>query len=49
MGEYLRVFPYFGEPLGEPKYKEEELISPILIDKTSNNPFIIHNISYVTF
>ena len=29
------------------KYKEEELISPILIDKVSNNLFIIHYISYV--
>ena len=26
MGEYLGVFSYFGEPLGELKYEEEELI-----------------------
>ena len=48
MGEYKRVFPYFGEPSGEPKYEEEELISPILIDKVPSNLYIIHKISYVT-
>ena len=28
IGEYYRVFPYFGEALAEPEYKEEKLISP---------------------
>ena len=42
MGEYQRVFPYFGEALGERKYKDEELISPILIAKVSNNLSIVH-------
>ena len=46
MGEYLRVFPYFGEPSGETKYKEEELMSPMLMDKVSNNLFIIHNLAF---
>ena len=41
MGEYYRVFPYFNEPLGETKYKEE-LISPIVIENVTDNLFIVH-------
>ena len=42
MGEYYRVFPYFGVPLCEQKYKEEELILPILIAFVPNKLFIVH-------
>ena len=30
MDRYLGDFTYFGLPSAEPKYKKEELISPIL-------------------
>ena len=32
MAGYERILPYFGEASAEPKYKQEELISAIVIE-----------------
>ena len=47
MAGYKRVLPYFVEPSGETKYKQEELIPAILIEQVSNNLFIPHHTLYV--
>ena len=43
MGEYKGVFPYFGKSSGKPKYKEGELIAPMLIERVPDNLFIGHD------